>query len=217
MGLVPGKLIEKLQDLVSDNGVQSGGGLVQHQKLCLMAEGDGDGELHFHTSGIVLEGGFLRQSETAAIGVEGILLPAAVGGSHHAAHLRGGEGLRKAPLVQHHADVLLGVQKLRGGDVHAQRGGGAAVRPQRAHENADEGGFARAVLAHQTADGPGGNGESHVLQRKFSEGFADMVQFDSICHRDPSHLRRSSSANSDSERPQVRASSAAAARWSSSR
>ena len=54
-------------------------------------------------------------------------------------------------IVQHHADVLLGVQKLRGGDVHAQRGGGAAVRPQRAHENADEGGFARAVLAHQTA------------------------------------------------------------------
>ncbi len=33
VGLVPGELVEKLQDLVPDDGVQAGGGLVQHQQL----------------------------------------------------------------------------------------------------------------------------------------------------------------------------------------
>jgi len=128
-----------------------------------MAEGNGDGELHFHAPGIVLEGGFLRQSETAAIGVEGILLPAAVGGGHHAAYLRGGEGLRKAPLVQHHADVLFQGEKLRRGGIRPQDGAGAAVRPQGPHQQADGGGLAGAILSHQTADGAAGHGEGQVL------------------------------------------------------
>ena len=216
MGLIPCELGEQIQDLIPDDGIQPGGGFVQHQQLCLMAQRRGDGELHLHAAGVVLEGGLFRQGKAFAVSGKGLRLPAAVGGGHDFSHLRGGETFGEAPLVQHHADVLFDTQKIRRGYICPQCDGSAAVRPQRAHENADEGGFARAVFSHQTADGAGGDGQGYVPEGKFSEGFFNMLQFDGVCHCDSSHARRSRTVSSSSVTPQLLPSSAAAARWLSS-
>ena len=42
--LLPGELVEDLQHLVPDDGVQAGSGLVQHQQPGAVAQGHGDGQ-----------------------------------------------------------------------------------------------------------------------------------------------------------------------------
>ena len=185
-----------------------------------MAEGGGNGELHLHAPGIVLEGGFFRQSEAAAVGRKSFRLPAAVRSGKDAPHLGRGQNLREAPLVQHHADVFLNGQKFRRGHIRAQRGGGAAVWPQGAHGNPDQGGFSRAVFAHQAADGSGGDGQGHVPKGQTARRicrYAVIQWHYSLCilpYYASSHARRSRSAASVSGMPQPLPNFAAAERCS---
>ena len=161
--LLPGELVEDLQHLVPDDGVQAGSGLVQHQQPGAVAQGHGDGQLHLHATGEVLEGLFLRQAEAGEVILVLLSVPTAVGLGHDASHLKGIQALWEIGLVQHHADVLFQGEKLRRGGIRPQDGAGAAVRPQGPHQQADGGGLAGAILSHQTADGAAGHGEGQVL------------------------------------------------------
>ena len=130
VALIPGELIEELQHLVPDDGVQAGGGLVQHQQLRMMAQGRGDGQLHLHAPGEILELLFLRQVEPGEIAGVERAVPPAVGPGEDLPHLEGVEALGEVGLVQHHADVLLHGEELRRGGVRPQDGTDAAVGPQ---------------------------------------------------------------------------------------
>ncbi|CAN4028396.1 2-hydroxy-6-oxo-6-phenylhexa-2,4-dienoate hydrolase, partial [Dysosmobacter welbionis] len=87
--LLPGELVEDLQHLVPDDGVQAGSGLVQHQQPGAVAQGHGDGQLHLHATGEVLEGLFLRQAEAGEVILVLLSVPTAVGLGHDASHLKG--------------------------------------------------------------------------------------------------------------------------------
>ena len=216
MVLLPGELVENLQHLVPDDGVQAGGRLVQNQQLWLVAQGHGDGQLHLHAPGKVLEGLLPRQVEAAEVAVVGPLVPVLVGPRHHLPHLDGGEGFRVIRLVQNDAHVLLHGPELRGGHIHPQNPGGPAVGAEGVHQQADGGGFARAVLPHQAADGAAGHREAQIPDGKFSKGLADMVQFNGVHTFSSSNRTRSMSISSSTVTEQLFASPAAAVRWFSS-
>ena len=76
--LLPGELVENLQHLVPDDGVQTGGCFVQHQKSGLVAQGGGNGQLHLHAPGKILELLFTGQLKPVQEPVIGLLLPAPV-------------------------------------------------------------------------------------------------------------------------------------------
>ena len=145
-----------------------------------MGHGHGNGQLHPHAPGVILEGFFLGQLEAVQIGLVDGIIPPAVGFGHDLSHLGGAENLGKIGLIQHHADVLLDGQKFRGGGVYSQHRGGAAVRPQGIHQKTDGGGFARAVFAHQTADRPLRDFQGQVLNGKGTEGLADVIECNGI-------------------------------------
>ena len=178
--LLPGELVEDLQHLIPDDGVQTGGGLVQHQQPGAVAQGHGNGQLHLHAPGEVLEGLLLRQAEAGEIGLVLLAVPPAVGLGHDASHLKGVQALGEIGLVQHHADVLFHGEKFRRGGIRPQDSAPAAVRPQGPHQQADGGGLAGAVLAHQAADGAAGHGEGQVLQGKAGKVFCHMAQFNGV-------------------------------------
>ena len=61
--LLPGVLVEDVQDLVPHHGIKTAGGLVQDQQLCLMGQCHGGGKLHLHAAGVVLVGFVPGQAE----------------------------------------------------------------------------------------------------------------------------------------------------------
>ncbi len=182
MALVPGELGEALQNLVPDDGVETAGGLVQKQEPGAVAQGHGNGQLHLHTPGEVLEALLPRQGEPVHIAGVGGLVPAGIGLSHHLTHLPGVEDLREVGLIQHHADVIFQFPEGVGAVVLAQDGDLAAVPGDGIHNEPQRGGFARAVFAHQTHDAAGGQRQGQILQGEGGVGFGHMAQFDCVVH-----------------------------------
>ena len=211
--LLPGELVEQFQHLVPDDGVQAGGGLIQHQQLGIVGQGGGDGQLHFHAPGEVLELFVPGEGEAVQIAVIAALVPAAIGLGKDLSHLDGVERLGEVGLIQHHPHVLLGGEDLRGIGVYPQQGAAAAVRPQDPQHQADGGGFSGAVFPHQSADGAAGNGQGQVLDGKARKGLAHMGQFNGI-HKEGSSFCRmwSISVSSPEDTPHWAASSTAAVR-----
>ena len=48
--LLPGVLVEDIQNFIPYHGIEAAGGFVQNQQLCLMGQSHGDGQLHFHAA-----------------------------------------------------------------------------------------------------------------------------------------------------------------------
>ena len=101
-----GEVQQNIQDFLPHHRVQAAGGLVQQQELGPVGQRHGQGQLHLHAPGEVLEALLPGQGEPVHIAGVGVLIPAGVGLGHHLAHLPGVEDLREVGLVQHHADVV---------------------------------------------------------------------------------------------------------------
>ena len=61
--LLPGVLVEDIQNFIPYHGIEAAGGFVQNQQLRLMGQCHGDGQLHLHAAGEVLEGFVPGQAE----------------------------------------------------------------------------------------------------------------------------------------------------------
>ena len=158
MVLLPGELVEDLQHLVPDDGVQARSGLVQQQDLRPVGQGHGDGQLHPHAPGVVLEVLLPRQGEAGEIALIELCIPALVGHGHHGPHLPGVQDLREPGVVQHHAQPFLHGPEVRPAGLRVQHRDRAAVRPQLPGEKTDGGGLSSPVLAHETQDTALGQG-----------------------------------------------------------
>ena len=75
-----------------------------------MGQGGGDGELHPHPLGKVLDLFVPGQPKLVQIAVKTALVPVPVGAGEDTPHLGGLQRVVEAGLVQHHADVLLKVR-----------------------------------------------------------------------------------------------------------
>ena len=153
MLFIPGKVCKDGQYLVSHHRVKAAGGLVQQQKLRLMAQRHSQPLLHLHTAGEIPEGLILRQRQPPQIVSVHLRLPAGENACNHAADLPGGHVLRQPYLVQHRADVL-SLQRGQRPVVLAVNGDGAPVPAESVQDQPYGGGFARAVLADQPHDAP---------------------------------------------------------------
>ena len=205
--LVPGEVREDLHHLVPHHRVQPGGGLIQHQEPGVVGQGHGDGQLHFHAPGELLEALVPRQGQPSQIVLVDRLIPAAEDPGHDPAHLPGRQALGIAGLIQHHADLVL-VRALP-----AQHPDAAPVRPGHAQEHADGGALPGAVFAHQAQDTALGQRQVD-LQVKVPIVLFQRVQFNGV--HVPSSSRVSSiSRSSRLPRPESLASSSAALRCSS--
>ena len=91
-----------------------------------MAQGHGDGQLHLHATGEVLEGLFLRQAEAGEVILVLLSVPTAVGLGHDASHLKGIQALWEIGLVQHHESVRQALDKPPHLLAGADDGGGVA-------------------------------------------------------------------------------------------
>ena len=206
-----GEVVEHVQHLVPDHGVQAAGGLVQQQQFGPVGEGCGDGQLHLHPPGELLELLVLGQGEPGQVLLIEPLVPPGVGEGHELARLPGGDDLRQAGLVQHHPDVLLGLEKLRALVVHPQQGDLPLVPGNGVHEEFQGGGLARPVFPHQPQDAPGGEGKGEVIQGEPPVSFGEVAAFDGVHRASPfsvswsRHSRRNRSSTSSSPRPQAAA------------
>ena len=174
MVLLPGELVENLQHLVPDDGVQAGGRLVQNQQLWLVAQGHGDGQLHLHAPGELLHLPIPGQFEFLEVVGKETVLPAGEKPGAELPHLPYLQLVGKGTLVGDiaHPGKALPLQQL-----HAAGGG-----VQDAQQALDGGGLARPVLPDEPQDGAPGDGEGDVVQFEGPEVLGEMVQFHSVFH-----------------------------------
>jgi len=139
-----------------------------------VGQGGGDGQLHFHAPGEVLKlfgAGNVKAGQVAF--VQG-LVPPGIGQGHQLTQLQGGDDLGQAGLVQHHPDVLLGLEKVRALVVGSQQGNLPVLPGRGVHQELQSGGFSRSVFPHQPQDAAGGEGEGDVVQGKALVGLGQV-------------------------------------------
>ena len=157
----------------------------------MVAQSRRDAQLHGHAPGVVLE--FLVQGQLEAPDpavIDG-LIPVLIGARHDLSHLPGVDDLRDEGLVQHHADVLLQVQKFLALIVRPQDGDGPAVPLQGVHDETDGGAFTGPVFADQTQDTAVGQVKIQIVQRKALIVLAETADLDRVAF----HIVYSSSLN----------------------
>lgn len=159
-------------------------------------------QLHPHAPGVVLEGLILRQSQPVQIPLVHLRLPAPENARQHPPDLRCVHVLRQSHLVQHHADVLP-LQRGEGAVVLPVHGDRAAVPAQAVQDQPYGGGLARAVLADQSHDAPGGQRQLQPLQDELAPLLCQSVYLQCV-HSVSSFCTRHISANSPSVSPQGR-------------
>ena len=180
MILLPGEVVEHVQNLVPDHGVQAAGGLVQQQQAGPMGQGHGDGQLHLHAPGELLELLPLGDAEPVQIPAVPVAVPVPVGEGHDFPQLFGGDDLGEAGLVQDDADVLLGVPEGGALVVGPQKGDLPLVPGDGVHEELQGGGLARPVFPHQAQDAPGGQGKGDVVQGKVFVSLGEIAAFNGV-------------------------------------
>ena len=194
MLLIPGKVRENGQDIVPHHRVKAAGGLVQQQKLRLMAQRHSQPLLHLHTAGEIPEGFILRQRQPPQIAGVRLRLPVRKNARHHTADLLRVHVLRQPHLVQHHADVL----PVQGGHrsvILSVNGDGAPVPAESVQNQPYGGGLACTVLANQPHDAPRRQRQFQSPQDKVTSPLRQFVYFQCV-HSVSSLWRRHISSNS---------------------
>ena len=192
--LVPGEVRKDGQYLVSHHRVKAAGGLVQQQKLRLMAQRHSQPLLHLHTAGEIPEGLILRQRQPPQIAGVRLRLPVRKNARHHTADLLRVHVLRQSHLVQHHADVL----PVQGGHrsvILSVNGDGTAIPPQAVQYQPYGGGLSGAILTNQPHDAPRRQRQLQSPQDKVTSPLRQSVYFQCI-HSVSSLWRRHISSNS---------------------
>ena len=170
-----------VQNLVPHHRVQAAGGLVQDEEPGAVGEGGGDGELHLHAPGELLDELLLRELEFFQVVRIEVVVPCGIDGAQDALQILGTQGVVEEALVQHHAHLQLG-GALVGHVVLSQNGDGSAVPADQVQNTLDGGGLARPVLPNETHDGPPGDGQIHMVQGKVPVGLAQILDFQTVFH-----------------------------------
>ena len=179
VALILNKIQQQVQHLVPDDGVQAAGGFVQNQQLRSVGEGHGEGQLHLHPLGEILDFLILPQGEPGQEGVVSGPIPVAVHPGHHLAQLFGGEEVGKVVFVKHHPDPVF-VLLLAGSLCLAEEGDVPAALLHLPQDAVDGGGFSGAILPDEAHDDAPGQGEGDVLQPKGAVVFGEMVDFQNV-------------------------------------
>ena len=82
MLFIPGVFPENIEDLVPSDGIQSAGGLIQDEQLCLVGQRHSNGQFHLHAAGEFPKGFVLRQGKAADVREVRLFVPAAIGITH---------------------------------------------------------------------------------------------------------------------------------------
>jgi len=101
----------------------------------------------------------------------------------------GAEGVVEKAFVQHHADLQLGGPLLPL-VVVAQEGDCPLVPADQVQNTFDGSGLACPILANEAHDGPSGNGQVDIPQRKIAIGLAEPLHFNTICHNSSNFLKK---------------------------
>ena len=146
-----------------------------------MAQGGGNGQLHFHAAGKLLDDFVFRQAEVPQVAGEGLVVPVGVQALHVPADLTGSQHIVKAGLVEHHANALF-----HGGllldVVQSEEADGSRVAADQVENELDGGALARAVGPYQAGDGAGRHREVHVVQAKPVEPPGQPLYLQNVVH-----------------------------------
>ena len=216
VAVLGGEVREHLQQLLPDHGVQAAGGLVQEQQPGPVGQRGGNTQLHGHAPGVLLELLVSRELEFVQPPLVGVLLPVSVGVGHDLPQLPGGDELRHAGLVQHHADLLLHLLELLALVVHPQDLHRAAVPLHGVHDEPDGGALPGPVGSHQAQDAAHGQGQVQALQGEVLVPLGQSLDLYGVHVPYSSSLNtRSMLSKSSNVRPHWRPRSTAAWRCSS--
>ena len=154
MGVVLHKIIEDIQNFVSDDRVEAAGRLVEQQQAAVVGQRAGNGQLHLHAARVVLDRLFAGQVKAGKVVLESLVRPGAEGGRQDAANVAGAQITREMAAVEDHADVLKIAAAVLAKDLHA-----AAVGHEQTQNQFDCGGLSCAVLPNEADHAAGRNGQ----------------------------------------------------------
>lgn len=160
---VPDILHKQVQDLVPHHRIQSGGRLIHNQQLCMVGQGAGDLQLHFHALGKLPDLLFHRQLELLQIPAVGGIVPVRIQPRKDPCHILRGQHPVKGQFIKHHCQPLFDGLFLPD-VIHAQQPDLPLVNVCDVQHAADGGGLSGTVLpdkAHNTALG---HGKADMLQ-----------------------------------------------------
>ena len=175
---LPGELLQDVPQFPAGERVHAHGGLVQQDEGRGGDQGAAQAQLLFHAAGELArqargEAFQIGHGEQAAEAFFPVLAVDAVHAGVKLHVFLHGEILVKPEFLRHVAyGGLDGPAFFHG--VQVQHGDGAAVRFHQSRDEADEGGFSRAVRPQQSHDFPGGEAEGNAVYRR--EGNAGGVR-----------------------------------------
>ncbi len=175
-----GELADQLvEDRAAGDGVESEGGVVEHQELGFVAESESQQGVTLLALREIPEGRAQRDAEAVQTAGHGCLVPPWVELRAEVSERSGGQMRRRIGFFRDDADPGEGARAI-GPGVHAEQSGRAALRTLSAEQAADQGGLAGAVPAEQR------------VHRAALDGERDAVEHDAfaIAHRDVAQLER---------------------------
>ena len=154
MGVILHKIIENIQNFVSDDRVEATSRLVEQQQTAVVGQCAGNGQLHLHAARVVLNRLFAGQVKAGEVVFEGLVRPGAEGGRQDAANVAGAQITREMAAVKDHADVLKIAAPVLAKDLYT-----AAVGHEQTQNQFDRGGLSRTVFPDEADHTAGRNGQ----------------------------------------------------------
>ena len=178
------EVAQQVEHLVAGDGVEPGGGLVQHEQLRVVREREGQRQLHAHAARKLAH--FLFGSQIEAVAQRGELggVPFAVGCPPDSAHIAHAAGVGKGAGVQHDADAGFdGVQRrAAAGNGLPEQAHGACVCGDDAKDRLNGGGLAGAVRSDEADDAARFHGQAHAGKLEVIIALAQVVYLHEVSH-----------------------------------